>query len=75
MSVSKYIKEQGLPSVVYVAEKANVNRQILYSWFHNNFALFEVVVAGCVVQKSDEVTNDYVKKKSGVHRLGDDDVF
>ena len=45
-TASTYIKAQGLPSLQYVADKANIGRVKLHRWYHNNFALFEVVVAG-----------------------------
>lgn len=54
MSVSEYVKAQGLPSAVYVAEKANINRQMLYKWHRDNFALFEAVVSGVAEKKFRE---------------------
>lgn len=46
MTASRYIKSQGLPSVAYVADKVGKHRDTINNWYHNNYALFEVVVAG-----------------------------
>lgn len=46
MTPSKYIKSQGLPSTAYVADKVGKPVQTIDNWYHNNFALFEVVVRG-----------------------------
>lgn len=46
MSASKYIKAQGLPSLKYVADTANIDRQKLTRWYGANFALFSIVVFG-----------------------------
>jgi len=54
MSASRYIKTQGLPSLVYVAGKANITRQLLHRWYHNNFDLFEIIVLGCVSKGTDD---------------------
>ncbi len=54
MTPSKYIKAQGLPSLSYVADKVNLTRPTLYNWYNNNFALFEVVVAGVLWLKMTE---------------------
>ena len=53
-SASKYIKEQGLPSLVYVANAAQIDRQLLHTWYRTKPALFEIVVAGCV-SKGEEL--------------------
>lgn len=50
MTPSQYIKEQGLPSLKYVAGKIGKPPQTLQNWYNNNFALFEVVVAGMCYQ-------------------------
>jgi len=47
MTPSQYIKAQGLPSLVYVAGKVNKDPRTINKWYDDNFALFEVVVAGC----------------------------
>lgn len=46
MTPSQYIKEQGLPSLKYVAGKIGKPPQTLQNWYNNNYPLFEVVVAG-----------------------------
>lgn len=46
MSASKYIKGWGFPSLKFVANKANIDRVKLHRWYHSNYTLFEVVVAG-----------------------------
>lgn len=49
MTPSQYIKAQGLPSTAYVAKKVGKPAQTICNWYHNNFALFEAVVAGVKV--------------------------
>lgn len=46
MSASKYIKKQGLPSLVYVARKCNRTEWSLHNWYKLSDPMFEVVVAG-----------------------------
>lgn len=46
MTASKYIKSQGLPTLAYVADKVGKPPQTINNWYHDNFALFEAVVAG-----------------------------
>ena len=46
MTPSQYIKAQGLPSLAYVADKVGKHPDTINNWYHANFALFEVVVAG-----------------------------
>jgi hypothetical protein len=60
MTPSKYIKSQGLPSTAYVADKVSKPAQTINNWYHNNFALFEVVVAGVVAK--EQATTDYTVK-------------
>lgn len=71
MSASKYIKEQGLPNVKYVAGKAGINRQLLHDWYHNKFKLFEVVVAGVVhvdIANDLQELDDLIKKEKNNDR-------
>ena len=46
MSASKYIKSKGLPDLQYVADKVGKHRDTINNWYHKEYALFEVVVAG-----------------------------
>lgn len=46
MTASKYIKDQGLKDLQYVADKVGKHRDTINNWYHNNFPLFEAVVAG-----------------------------
>ena len=48
MTASKYIKARGLPSLAYVSGMVNKPPETLNNWYRDNFALFEVVVLGCV---------------------------
>jgi len=48
MNASEYIKGRGLPNLKYVADAASIDRQKLNRWYTSNFALFEIIVAGCV---------------------------
>lgn len=50
MTPSQYIRSKGLPSLVHVANKVKKDPRTLYKWYHNNFALFEIVVKGCVAE-------------------------
>ncbi len=54
MNASEYIKGQGLPNLKYVADVANVDRQKLNRWYTSNFALFEIIIAGCVSKGKDD---------------------
>lgn len=45
---SDYIKDRGLPSLAHVAREVDVSERTLFNWYHNRFALFEIVVLGCV---------------------------
>lgn len=53
MTPSKYIKSQGLPSTAFVADKVGKPVQTIDNWYHNNFALFEVVVAGVLAKDAE----------------------
>lgn len=48
MTASEYIKAQGLPNLQYVADKVGKHRDTINNWYHAEYALFEVVVAGVV---------------------------
>lgn len=50
MTPSKYIKAQGLPSLAYVADKVGKHPDTIHNWYHKEYALFEVVVAGVKAQ-------------------------
>jgi len=50
MTPSQYVKSQGLPSLAHVAREVRKPERTLFNWYHNNFALFEVVVDGLVYQ-------------------------
>ena len=50
-SASQYIKAQGLPGVTYVADACKIDRQLLHTWYHKRFALFEIIVLGCVIKQ------------------------
>ena len=54
MSASKYIKNQGLPSLIYVAGRAGVTRQLLHRWYIDKPKLFEIIVRGCVKEMKEE---------------------
>lgn len=51
MSASEYIKSKGLPSLAYVADAVGKHRDTINNWYHKEFALFEVVVAGVVARE------------------------
>lgn len=53
MNASQYIKDQGLPSLAYVANAVNKHPNTLNNWYADNFALLEAVVLGVKV-KHDE---------------------
>lgn len=53
MKASTYIKVHGLPSLAHVARMINKPPQTINNWYQDNFALFEVVVAGCVSTYED----------------------
>lgn len=48
MKASTYIKSHGLPSLAHVSRETGVSERTLYNWYDNRFALFEIIVAGCV---------------------------
>jgi len=52
-SASKYIKGQGLPSLIHVADAAQIDRQLLHTWYRTKPALFEIIVAGCTATYED----------------------
>lgn len=51
MTPSQYIRAQGLPSLVYVANKVGKDPRTIYKWYHDNFALFEAVIDGLEYQQ------------------------
>lgn len=53
MSASKYIKAQGLPSVVYVALCAEISRELLHEWYHSRPVVFRLLVRGCLAELKD----------------------
>lgn len=53
MSASKAIKEQGLPSLKYVAEHINKPSNLLHSWYKTNPELFWCVVYGVKYKLSE----------------------
>ena len=57
MTASKYIKARGLPSLAYVSGMVNKPPETLNNWYRDNFALFEVVVAGVEVMQEETVLN------------------
>ena len=54
MTPSKYIKEQGLPSLAYVAREADVSERTLFNWYHNNFKRFEAIVLGIKAKERED---------------------
>jgi len=54
MTASKYIKSHGLPGMTYLSKRTGKDRRTLYKWYHNNFALFEIIVAGCVAKEKED---------------------
>lgn len=54
---SKYIKAHGLPSVVYVAKRAGISRELLHKWFHTRPLVFRLLVIGCAAE-DEELTED-----------------
>jgi len=84
MSASKYIKSQGLPDLQYVADKVGRHRDTINNYYNNDFEFLEILVAGVLAKDTEASIMKGIKaalkdcgyeKKSGVHRLGDDDVF
>lgn len=53
---SKYVRDHGLPSVVYVAKRADISRELLHKWFHTRPLAFRLLVIGCAFD--DEVLKD-----------------
>ena len=48
MKASTYIKSHGLPSLAHVSRETGVSERTLYNWYESRFALFEIIVLGCV---------------------------
>ena len=53
MKASTYIKSHGLPSLAHVARMVNKPPQTINNWYRDNFALFEIIVLGCVSKQTD----------------------
>jgi len=54
MKPSDYIKSHGLPSLAHVAREADVSERTLFNWYRNRFALFEIIVLGCVAKERED---------------------
>ncbi len=54
MTASKYIKDMGLPNLVYVADMVNKHPDTIHNWYRNNYALFEAVVAWSKAKKKEQ---------------------
>lgn len=66
LTAPEYIKKQGLPSLVWVADKVGKDKRTIYKWYETNFPLFETLVKGCVMSQ------DHVK---GVWHREDKDLY
>ena len=66
LTPSQYIKSKGLPSTKYVAEAVNKPAQTLNNWHRDNFALFEVVVAGVKALDADKAMLDAIIYGTGM---------
>lgn len=53
MTASQYIKSQGLPSLAYVAKAVGRHPDTIHNWYQDNYALFEIVIAGIVATEKD----------------------
>jgi hypothetical protein len=54
MSISKQIKEAGLPSAKFVYDRAGISRDLFYTWLKNRPAIIDLVVKGCLYEKRDD---------------------
>ena len=54
MTPARKIKEMGLPSLQYVADKTGWHRDTIHEWYYTNYDRFLIVVHGVKVLKNND---------------------